>query len=325
MKTNKTMAVVGVGALFAMTIAPACTLNTNDGSRFAEAIPASSDAALAVPGSGSTGGAKAAASPIHIQSPGGTSYAEWYQFTRDVTDGVDFGTALILGEVLLIVHLPPTSVSTHRAVWGPGQGTALDPVVWRMTVDEIGSSEFDYKLEGRPKASTSEADWRSVLSGHGYGRTRAEHKTGWFLLDNDAFAALDPARGHDNGTIKVTFDGHTWPATIRAEVKHTADAEAFDVTVTHEQDTSGAVDITAKSDIDRPKNGTLEDVVMHSKYDHTGAGRADVRVSGGSMPQTVTASECWDTTFSRSYYTDTAGYKPTSGSAASCAFPLASF
>lgn len=324
MKTIKTMAVV-VGGSTILAMTQACVIKTDDASRFGEAIPASSDAALGVPGSSSGGGAHASSAKIHIDGPTTTNYADWYSFTRNVTDGVDWGTGIILAEVLLVVHLPPTSVTAHKAVWGPGQGTALDPVVWRMTVDEVGTSEFDYRLEGRPKASTSEGDWRAVLTGHGFGKTRSEHRSGWFLLDNDAFAALDTARGKDNGTVKVTFDGRAFPATIRAEVKHTSDAESFDVTVTHNQDTSGAVDISAHGDIDAPKNGTLEDVVMHSRYEKDGAGRADVKVTGGNVTTMVVASECWDTTFARSYYTDSAGYKPTSGNPLTCAFPQASF
>ena len=108
-------------------------------------------------------------------------------------------------------------------------------------------------------------------------------------------------------------------------MKHTADAESFDVTVTHDQDTSGAVDITAHGDIDTPKNGTLEDVVMHSRYEKDGAGRADVQLTGGSMAMKVIASECWNTAFARSYYTDSASYKPTSGNPNTCVFPQASF
>jgi hypothetical protein len=325
MKTIGTMAmVVGMGTMVAA--AQGCAIKSDDGSRFAEAIPETSTASLSVPGSSGAGGVHASSATIHIQGPTTTtSYASWYQFTRDITDAVDIGTGIILAEVLFVVHLPPTSVSAHQAVWGPGQGTALDPVVWRMTVDEVGTEEYDYRLEGRPKASTSNADWRAVLTGHGFGKARPEHRSGWFRLDNDAYASLDPARGTSNGTVKVTFDGRQYPWTIRAEVKHTADTDAYDVTVTHNQDTSGAVDITAHGDVDTPKDGNSEDVVMHSRYDAAGAGRADVQITGGSAPTTVLASECWDTSFARSYYTDNVGYRPTAGSAAACVFPMASF
>src|SRR5207248_268895 len=142
---------------------------------------------------------------------------------------VDGGTLAILGVVELIVHSQPTSVSAHKAVWGPGNGNALDPMVWRMTVDEVGTEEYDYRLEARPKASTNESDFKAMLTGHGYGAGRPEHKSGWFQIDQDAYNAQDPLRAHDSGTVKVTFDGRAYPATIRAVVTHTQNGESFDI------------------------------------------------------------------------------------------------
>jgi hypothetical protein len=310
----------------------ACTLKQDDAARFGQAIPKGQEVALSVPGSQAAGTTTHASArrgggiTIAGNPPGAGSFAEWYVFTRDVSDGVDVGTLLILGVVDIIAHTTPTSVSAHQAVWGPGNGNALDPVVWRMTVTESGSEEYDYKLEGRPKASTSESDFKAVLTGHGFGEARPEHKSGWFSIDQDASNALDPLRAHDSGTIKVTFDGRAYPIAIRAVVTHTADAQSFDVSVTHNQDTSGAVDIHAHGDVEIAKDGRLENVVLHSRWTTTGAGRADVKIIGGDAPSVgILASECWSTSFARSYYADDAGYRPSEGSASSCVLPVATF
>ena len=329
MVTMTTLA--GGSALLAMGMS-ACTLKQDDAARFGQAIPKGRDVALSVPGS------QAAGSTAHSNARGGagltmagnpppaSNFADWYVFTRNVSDGVDVGTLVILGIVDIIVHTTPSSVSAHQAVWGPGNGNALDPVVWRMTVTESGNEEYDYKLEGRPKASTSESDFKAVLVGHGFGEARPEHKSGWFSLDQDASNALDPLRAHDSGTVKVTFDGRAYPIAIRAVVAHTADAQSFDVSVTHNQDTSGAVDIKAHGDVETIKDGHLEDVALHSRWMTTGAGRADVKITGGDAPAVgVLASECWSTSFALSYYTDDASYRPTEGSASSCVLPLATF
>lgn len=304
--------------------ASGCTLKMSDESRFSEPIPLGSDVALGVPGS--TGAAtRAQATGIHIASdpPGGitASPAPWYQFTRNVTDAVDLGTGFVLGAIWLVAHTPPTSVEAHRAVWGPGRGTALDPVVWRLTVTEVGDREYDYELDARPKASASESDYRAILKGHGFGATHPEHRRGNFTIDNDAYRALDPSRASwDSGTVKVTFDGRTFPATIQADVKHSADPDFYDVTVTHQKDGSGALDITAFGDVELVKDGRRENVTLHSRWNTTGAGRADLEISGGSTPSTVKGSECWSTTFARSYYSDNVNYRPTEGNAASCVF-----
>jgi hypothetical protein len=63
------------------------------------------------------------------------------------------------------------------------------------------------------------------------------------------------------------------------------------------------------------------DITLRSRWQKTGAGRADARLTGGDLgAQIVTASECWDTAFGRVYYQDSATYKPTEGLATSCVF-----
>jgi hypothetical protein len=296
-----------------------CMASVDDGGRYREAIPEASQVALAVPGT-----AVAAADNETLAYTGDP--ATFYQFTRAVTDGVDSVTRSILGSIWIVIHTRPTSVGSHEAIWGPGADNALAPVVWRLKVTEVTTDVFDYELDGRPKASTAESDYLAVLQGRGYGRSHAEHRNGYFLVDNDAARTLDPARAHDHGTTKITHHLSSWPATLAVEIRPTPAPDWTDITVAHQPDGSGAVDLAALTDIEETnKDGKLEDVVMHNRWAKDGAGRADVQISGGSVPMLVKASECWSTTFERSYYTDSAGLAPTTGDPASCAFPDAKF
>jgi hypothetical protein len=237
-----------------------------------------------------------------------------------VTDGVDFVTGVILTSVWIVVHTPPASIDDHQATWGPGSGDALSPVVWRLRVTEIEPGVFDYELDGRPKASTSEDDFLAVLKGRGYGKLHPEHKNGWFSIDNDAARTLDPARSHDHGTTKITHHMSTSPATIAVEIRPTPAPDWLDIAVTHRSDGSGDVDVSGLVDVEAAKDGRPEDVVIHSRWATSGAGRADVQISGGDAPVLVKASECWSTAFSRVYYTDNVGLEPPVGDASSCAF-----
>src|SRR5262249_2200727 len=146
-------------------------------------------------------------------------------------------------------------------------------------VNEVGDKEYDYALEGRPKASTSEADYKAVLSGHGFGRTRAEHRQGDFTLDFDASHALDPARNKDTGSVKITYDLRQFPSTIAADFASTDKSRHGTIGVTHQADAAGTLDITLHDDIDASKTTQLEDTVLFSRWDKTGAGRADVLIS----------------------------------------------
>jgi hypothetical protein len=309
-----------LAAGLAANAALGCTV-ADQADKFREPIPVAADVALSTPREQAATPTKAGLATASAS----TSYAKYYQFTRNVNDAVDLVTAVVLGSVWLVVHTPPAIVDAKHAVWGPGQGDALSPVVWRLTVTEIAQGDFDYQLDGRPKDSLAESDYLAVLKGHGHGRAHPEHRDGWFSIDNDAAKKLDSMRNRDNGTVKITHTLHAMPAAISVQIRPTANPTWTDIDVTHNADKSGAVDISAYGDIEEIKDGILEDIVMHSRWAPTGAGRADVAVSGGNMPSLVKASECWGSSFVRTYYADSVSYQPTEGDAATCAFAHAAF
>ena len=307
--TGFVMAVAGTGCVVS---------KADDADRFREPIPGADEVALKVPGGS---GSATRTQGLHITTNGPTSSsARYYRFTRDLTSSVDGGTAVILGAIWAVVNTAPTSIDGKTATWGPGQGNALDPVVWRFRVTEVAAGEYDYVLEGQRKGTS---DYLAILTGHGYGKSRPEHKTGWFEADNDAMNQLDPDRAHDEGRLKVTYDLKQLPATIAVEVRQGTGKPWADVTVTHETGGAGSVVITGLGDIDDSKATKLEDVALTSRWDTTGAGRADITIAGGDLPATtpkVEATECWSSSFARVYYEDTVSYEPTSGDASACAF-----
>lgn len=321
-----------MGGAALLALAQGCTLQTSGADKFREPIPSPGDASLGVPGTRAAAAAAAGSTQstrgVKLQGNGGgggSSDAQFYVFTRDIADSVDWGTAIILGTVVAITDNPPTTIDDHRAVWGPGSANALDPITWKLVVTQVGDREYDYEIDGRPHRSQSEADWKTILGGHGWGKTHPNHKSGWLQFDNDAFKSLDPQRGKDSGTVKVTFDARSYPITIEADVKPGDSAGTwYDVTVTHRQDASGEVDISAHADVDNPKDGVDENAALVSRWDSTGAGRADVELSGGNIKVSkVDASECWSDAYARTYYHDDVNYQPAYGNASSCVFAQA--
>lgn len=293
---------------------------TDDAERFRTALPLQEDVALHVPGAASATHTEG----LHIATGPGlgtsSSNARYYQFTRDMTSIVDTGTGAILGVIWAIVNTPPTTLEPKKAVWGPGSDSALEPAVWRFTVNEVGTDEYDYELEGQLKSGGS---WTSVMKGHGYGKTRPEHKQGWFQWDNDAQRSLDPSRTKDEGTTKITYDLTKAPATIAVEVRpHPADLSLgwSDVKVIHDQGGAGSVEISSLGDVDASKDTKLEDVHLLSRWTTDGSGRADIDMKNGDLPFTVDATECWSSAFTRVYYQDTVNYEPKTGDASACAF-----
>ncbi len=314
-------ALFAVSAISLVTaFAAGCAVNPNESERFREALPLQEEVALRVPGGANAASASTrSAGGIRIATETGISStnARYYQMTRDLTGAVDFTTAVILGGVWAIVHSEPTSIESKKAVWGPGAANALEPAVWRFTVNEVGDAEYDYVLEGQPKQG---GDWLPVLNGHGFGKSRPEHKQGWFKVDNDNYKKLEPTRGHDEGTAKVTFDLRQLPATINVEIRPDAAKGWVDVNVTHETQGAGKVEILGLGDIDDSKATKLEDIHLLSRWSSDGSGRADVTMKNGDLPFTVDASECWSSSFARVFYQDTVNYEPQTGDQKACVF-----
>jgi hypothetical protein len=246
---------------------------------------------------------------------------------------VNVVTAAVLGSAWAIVHTEPSSIEDGEATWGP-YSDALEPVTYRFRVTRLAEAEYDYVLEGRPKTSRSENDYRKVLKGHGYGMRHAQHGEGDFTIDLDVARSLDPfVHQNDSGTVHVVHHlphdigdgGAALPRSIVAEVTPdpSVNPESFTVTSDAHLDGTGALHVVARADTDDSKTTQLEDIAIDSRWRADGAGRADIVITGGDLPPDpgrVTAVECWGVDFKRSYYADSLDIEPREGAATACAY-----
>lgn len=332
-----TVQVLSVG-LLTVGLAPGCMLEKqDDGQEFREAVPARQAVMVAGPeGDGTDAPGTSAESTRSTQGTtpfGAGPYAKWYGFTRVVRGGVNLVTAAVLGSAWAIVHTEPSSVKDGEATWGP-YTDALEPVTYRFRVTRLAQAEYDYVLEGRPKASSSDDDYLTVLHGHGYGKRHEQHGEGDFTIDLSAARELDPfAHQNDSGTVHVVHHlphdigsgGGALPRSIVAEVTPDPllNPESFTVTSDANLDGTGALQVVARADVDDSKTTLLEDIAIDSRWSAEGAGRADIVIVGGDIPAdpgSVSAVECWGSDFKRSYYTDSVGIEPNEGSAAACVY-----
>jgi hypothetical protein len=311
-----------------------CTLDKKDDAAeaFREAVPQEKSVALSGPDSnGTTSTAAATPSRRTLGTAPTTPYAKWYGFTRGMRQGVNQVTAGVLGGVWAILHVPPTMLGKDVAVWGP-YTDELEPVTYRFRITRIAPDEYDYTLDGRPKSSTDDTEFRAVLTGHGYGRPHSLHGRGEFRIDLDVAKALDPfAHEEDSGTVQVNYElprdfldnPNFLPRSITAKVDPAGEAE-YTVESLALLDRTGSIHVDAHVDIAEEKNTKLEDVVIDSRWNQAGAGRADIDFAGGDLPSSipmVAAVECWGTDFLQSYYTDSVGFSPTVGVESACVYP----
>ena len=311
-----------------------CTLDKkdDDADAFREAVPRQESVAISGPDAAKAN-STAAAGPSRrtLATAPAMPYAKWYGFTRAMRQGVNTVTAGVLGGVWAILHVPPTSLSKESATWGP-YTDELEPASYRFRITRVADDEYDYRLDGRPKTSTDDDAFRSVLTGHGYGRPHALHGKGEFSIDLDVAKSLDPfAHEGDSGTVQVSYElprdflehPDLLPRTITAKVDPEGEAE-YTVQSWALSDHTGRIHVDAHVDIADSKDTKLEDVVIDSLWNAFGAGRADIAFAGGDLDSTtpmVDAVECWGTDFQQSFYRDSVGFSPTVGTESECVYP----
>ena len=133
-----------------------------------------------------------------------------------------------------------------------------------------------------------------------------------------------PGRGQvSTRSMSLSFSLSKLPATIAVELRPGDGKGWADVKVTHADAGAGTVEISGIGDIDDSKTTQLENIHLLSRWTSAGSGRADIELKNGDLPFTVTARECWSTSFERVYYQDTVNFEPATGQESSCALPAA--
>lgn len=317
----------------AATALGGCNAKQDESNEFKEALPEVGSVNVDGPDGARSDASTAAGMRGTLGAGDGSDPAFWYTFTRDLRDGVNVVTAVVLVSVWAVVHTEPSEISEDEAVWGPFDGDALDPVRYRLTVTRIGEHHFRYVLDGQKKSGGGE--FLTVLDGDGYSRASSSHGDGQFVLDLGNAKLLDPSRHtNDSGSVTIVHDlpedigrrHDALPRTIVATVAPDGDA-SLTITSIANEDHTGKLGVSAHADIDDPHNTALEDVTVTSRWKSTGAGRSDIGISGGDVAAAgfdlVTAVECWGTDFSEVYYSDSEGFQATVGDPSECAYDAA--
>jgi hypothetical protein len=277
------------------------------------ALPTAEDVRIDLPENSS---AKGTAEALGDLSP-------WYVVTRQVTRDLNGGTAWVLIVVHTVVQFPPTTVEGDTYTWGPWSD-ALDPADYRLVVTALDNGSYDWSLDGRSKTQVG-ADFETVIAGNAVPGETEGTGHGEFTIDFDAAERVNPVDNDARGVVGISYDlaaRHLDMSIATVETRPEGEVPVnYEYAYTEKEDGSGDMVFAAHGDTD-DEGTAAEDAVIRSRWLADGAGRADVRLSGGDVSTTisVTASECWDSTFAVVYYSDSVNWQPTEGSQSSCAF-----
>lgn len=267
------------------------------------------------------------ADQVKIELPGGAErtvgqLAEWYVATRNVTRTFNGGAGWVLVLIHTIVQFPVTSVSGDTYTWGPWSG-ALDPAEYRLDVRDKGDGTYEYQLSGRSKTEPG-AQFEVIIDGTSDPRAGHLQGNGQFLIDLDASKRVNPidADPDARGTIDVRYDlaARHLDMTIMST---DANNQPVLADYAYNRTLDGGGDMVFSVEGDAGGTSAQENIVLRSRWQADGAGRADGRLSGGDLATGAEASECWSTSFRRTYYTDSVDFEPTEGDVADCAFGTA--
>lgn len=245
--------------------------------------------------------------------------AEYYLLTVGAAATVNGGTLWVLDLIAHIVANPPSSIEGDVAVWGP-YTESLSAVTWKLTVTRTGDDAYSWVLEGKAKTA-ADSTYVAVLSGSHTAAVDANGErvkgfgSGEFLIDWDKNRTLPGANQNDMGTAEIHYSraSASAVASVNAEFHQVRDNETntrIDANYSFKQapGAGGELDFVIKKNVDQdPSRSLVENLAIKSRWESTGAGRSDIKLSGGDLAndatKEATVSECWDSNFVSVYFT----------------------
>jgi hypothetical protein len=253
--------------------------------------------------------------------------AGFYTMTRQISTQLNGAAASFFGMIDNALASPPSGHDATHEYWGPFT-PALSPITVMLAVERVDAHDYNFFLGGKPK-DASAAMFQGLLGGSAH-QVDATHGSGHLEVNFTTMNALDPTTQPSTGAIAFVHDNSADPRTVAVHFGDFVDgttpgATPFNATYQYAEhpDTSGNFQFGLRNNFDKDPNNILEDVALVSRWLASGAGRADLIASGGSLPSgfVVHATECWDQNFARVFYTEDVDPGKTEGDVSACALP----
>ncbi|MFH1811553.1 MAG: hypothetical protein ABIJ09_22630 [Pseudomonadota bacterium] len=256
-----------------------------------------------------------------------------YEVTYGVTRGINVMVVGLLALTRAIVESPATeSPDEDHAVWGPSDPKGLERLQYKATAERVAENEYLFKLLARDKNSTDEADFGEIYALN-YFHSGPELGHGTITVDRDEHKRIDPMDTSicDTGVAVVTFANDSADEMKIVDI----DFSQLDRSGCEDKgqmgkyhyaegpDGAGDFLFSAVGNIhegaEAAEKPLEESLTIRAQWTSEGAGRADVIVADGEIPgdlaacqdascaglTTVTATQCWDSSFISRHETTT--------------------
>ena len=305
------------GLFVTLGVSAGCGAGPASSDSFLTALPSRQTLEVTAP----TARAPAALSASSASALGET--ASLYVLTRQMTaqvNGLVGGALDTLGQISLT---PPAAVSADSAVWGPFS-EPLSPVAARLLITRVAPGSHRFVLELRPR-SGQDSDFEPFLQGGSTGAGPGGPSEGTFALNLDLAHRLDPVATPAEGQVVAGWGVVPVGRQVRVALGEvhvdSGPSTTAEIVSTMLADGSGSLVFDAEANL-AGESGTLEAGKVGSRWNPTGAGRADVELSGGDAGDGARITECWDADFRRLYAQGISadGGVGSEGDPAACAF-----
>ena len=230
--------------------------------------------------------------------------ATYYLVGRSVVLGVVNQVGWVLAVLQQITKHPPTDCEPGRCTWGPW--TDWEKGVSSQVVVERDDDEGSFRFEVRTWRFGDAADARRVWLRGGYQQGATEREgQGWFDLDLDVSADLDPDEEAARGQVRAEFSrmGDRRQLAMRLDGVTDDNGEPQQGRYFVDADPAGGLlELRFPVEVGDDPSSPRELAEGTIRWQPDGAGVANIRASEGDLGDTESlAVECWDDTAARTH------------------------
>jgi len=244
-------------------------------------------------------------------------------WTIQTASGTNEFIFLLLYLVEAITDEPISERDDDLRVWGPYPTDAGHEVTFEMTRD---GDRFDYALLW----DTATAEDLAPFTGSFVAGEIPREGIGNFMFDFELYEQLEPGvMDVTEGQLYVEHDNTDGQVLLDIEMV-ALDGPAVEEVVNARNafflDPSGHgwFEWAGWYNVDTTDPAVLELFEVRTRWQADGAGRADSRASGGDLEAweyEFRATECWDSSFLRTFYGDSSELTEDQGSEGACVYP----
>ncbi len=256
--------------------------------------------------------------PKEETNPKAAELASYYKLAQTVATQLNGSALQLLSVARVMVQLPATTRMGQSRTFGPYAPGGTDPLTYRLVISKLGDAVFAYTLSARgPSVGVTESEYLTVLEGAVTQGESVGSGKGRMTVYFDNRRKLSP-QSCEQGRIDFDFDSLGSPALLDITLSQSGSQNPLSrkckqepprdgrFHAEHSEDSSGSFVFDVRTDVhggdsSRPM---LETVLLHSRWDENGQGRADGKIADGEVTtdlrnaghseRYVTFSQCWN-------------------------------